>query len=424
MKGNIVCVVGLGYVGLPLAVEFKKAGLDVIGFDVRKRRVEELKNFVDSSNETSTEELKKCALYVTTDEKEISKADYIVVAVPTPIGESKEPDMSFLKDSSEKIGKNMKKGCIVIYESTVYPGLTEELCIPVLEQNSGLKCPDNFKVGYSPERINPGDKNHTIEKITKVVSAIDEESLEEVAELYLKIIKAGVHKAPNIKTAEAAKVIENTQRDVNIALVNEFSLLFEKMGLKTEDVINAAGTKWNFHKYQPGLVGGHCIGIDPYYLIYKAKKEGLQPKLMLNARDVNEHMPIHVADLAVTELDKVGKENGTVLILGLTFKDNLKDWRNSKITDTIRELRRKGLTVLGYDPLLEPNEGDFDVERVDMITMKEVDCVILNVAHDEFKTLKLDELKEKMSYKPILIDIKSFFDEKEAVKLGFAYKSL
>ena len=422
MKGNTVCVVGLGYVGLPLAVEFRKAALDVIGFDVRKKRVDELKRCVDSSNEVSCEKLKKYKLTITMDEKEISKADYIIVAVPTPLDESKKPDMSFIESASKVIGKNMKKAAIVVYESTVYPGLTEEVCIPILEKNSGMKCPEDFKVGYSPERINPGDKQHTLDNITKIISGIDDESLEEIEELYLKIIKAGVHRAPNIKTAEAAKVIENTQRDVNIALINEFSLIFEKMGLKTEEIINAAGTKWNFHKYKPGLVGGHCIGVDPYYLICRAKEFGFNPKMMLTAREVNEYMPIHVAKKVISEL--AGKENAKVLILGLTFKENLKDWRNSKIKDTIKALKDKGITVLGYDPLLSDDEGDFKVDRVDLETAKDIDCIILNVGHDQFKEIKLEELKEKMSSSPIIVDIKSFFDQKKAKELGFRYVCL
>lgn len=419
MKGNTVCVVGLGYVGLPLAIEFRKSGLDVIGFDVNKKRVDELKECVDRSNEVSCEDLKKYKLIITMDEKEISKADYIIVAVPTPLDEAKKPDMSFIESSSQIVGKNMKKSAIVVYESTVFPGLTEEVCIPILEKSSGMKCPADFKVGYSPERINPGDKQHTLDKITKIVSGIDEESLEEIAELYLNIIKAGVHRAPNIKTAEAAKVIENTQRDVNIALINEFSLIFEKMGLKTEDVIDAAGTKWNFHKYMPGLVGGHCIGVDPYYLISRAKEFGVTPKMMLTAREVNEYMPVHVAKIVISEL--AGRENARVLILGLTFKENLKDWRNSKIEDTIKTLTDTGITVLGFDPLLSDDEGNFKVERVDLETVKDIDCIILNVGHDQFKDIKLEELKKKMSSNPIIMDIKSFFDYKKAKELGFRY---
>src|SRR3989338_5854675 len=321
-----VCIVGLGYVGLPLAVGFAKAGLNVIGFDVKEKRINELKHGIDITGETSGTELKSVKINYTVDSSQIKQADYIIVCVPTPVDKQNSPHLTPIESAAEIVGKNIKKGAIIVLESTVYPGVTEEVMAPIIEKNSGLKCGKNFKVGYSPERINPGDREHTVDKIVKVVSGMDVETLEKVGTLYSKITKAGVFKAKNIKTAEAAKVIENIQRDLNIALMNELSIIFSKMGIDTLDVLEASETKWNFQKYTPGLVGGHCIPVDPYYLTHKAQKLGYEPKVILAGRETNNYMAKYIAGKAVSFLKQSGKDpkKAKALILGLTFKENVK----------------------------------------------------------------------------------------------------
>jgi len=416
-----ICLVGLGYVGLPLAVEFGKSQ-EVIGYDVSEKRVSELKNGVDSSEEVNADELKNTKIIYTFDPSNISEATFIIVAVPTPISESKVPDLTYLESASEIVGKNLSKGAVVVYESTVYPGATEEICAPLLEKHSGQKLGVDFKIGYSPERINPGDKEHTVDKIVKVVSGMDEESAKRIAEVYKSVITAGVHIAKDIKTAESAKVIENIQRDLNIALMNELSLIFDKMGIATKDVLEAAGTKWNFHKYHPGLVGGHCIGVDPYYLTYKAQQMGYEPQIILAGRNINEHMSKQVADLVIRSLNK---NNAKVAVFGLTFKENVRDYRNTKAKDVIRELKDHGYEVIGCDPLIEDDivKSEFGVDNYKMDDIEKIDCAVMISPHDEFKELTLEKLKSIMD-QPILVDVPSYYNSKEAKDLGFLYRAL
>ncbi|MBN1157027.1 nucleotide sugar dehydrogenase [Candidatus Woesearchaeota archaeon] len=430
MDKKTVCIVGLGYVGLPLAVLFSKTDLLTIGFDISKKRIEELKKGIDSTKQTSENDLKTSRIEFTSDETRINEAAYVVVAVPTPIDEgSEEPDLSFVESATVTIGRNLKKNAIVVYESTVYPGVTEDICVPILEKESGMKYPADFKTGYSPERVNPSDTVHTTENIVKIVSGCDEKSLDEIAKLYGKIIKAGVYRAKSIKTAEAAKVIENTQRDLNIALVNELSLIFRKMGLNTKEVIEAAGTKWNFQKYQPGLVGGHCISVDPYYLVHKSKALGHTPKLILAAREVNEHMAVHIARLVISGIKDIGKDinKAKVLVMGLSFKENINDTRNSKILHVIDELKKQGCDVHAHDPLLTEQtiRDEFRVESGDATKTKtKYDAIIVSVIHDQFKKMGISDLKKIACEKAVLMDIKSHYSTEEARRNGFIYYCL
>lgn len=394
----VVCVIGLGYVGLALAKAFSTS-LRVIGFDIDSERVDELRQ--DNSNKN---------LRLTNNPRRINKANFIIITVPTPVTKSKEPDLSFVTNATEIVSQNMKRGSIVILESTVYPGVTEEVVKPILEK-SGLKCDQDFKLGYSPERINPGDDEHTIDKVTKVVAGRDEETTELIAELYRKVTPH-IFKAKDIRTAEAAKVIENIQRDLNIALVNELSLIFEKMGLSTKDVLDAAATKWNFHCYFPGLVGGHCIPVDPYYLVYKAKELGYHPRVILAGRAINDDMPKHVAQMSVKALNDAGKviKGAKVLILGLTYKENVANTRQTPAREIIKELKEYGVEILGYDPLLNNIDREFGIKAIRNIEQaKGIDCIILTVAHDAFNQLTLYQLKQIMNNNPILIDVKGVF---------------
>ena len=409
----IVCIVGLGYVGLPLAEAFAKS-LKVIGFDVNGDKIRKLNQ--NNANQNLT---------FTNNPKEISKADFIIICVPTPVTKSKEPELFYVKSAAESIGQNMKKGSVVILESTVYPGVTEEVVKPILEE-SGLKYGEEFKIAYSPERINPGDEEHTIDKVTKVVAGMDEETTELIAELYRKVTPH-IFKAKNIKTAEAAKVIENIQRDLNIALMNELSLIFDKMDLSTKDILGAAATKWNFHYYSPGLVGGHCIPVDPYYLVYKAKELGYHPQVILAGRAINDYMPKHIAKLTIKALNNVGKviKGSRVLIMGLTYKQNVADTRDTPAKEVIKELQEFGVNIYGYDPLLNDIEEEFEIKVVQNLEdAPKVDCVILTVAHDAFQGITLDQLKAIASVEPILIDVQGFFHRKEAERLGFQYNTL
>jgi UDP-N-acetyl-D-glucosamine/UDP-N-acetyl-D-galactosamine dehydrogenase len=419
-----VAVVGLGYVGLPLAVSFAKH-IKVIGFDINAKRVAELQQGNDRNGETLGGDLKNPNISFTADASRLRECKYIVVAVPTPVDDANVPDLSPVVSASEVVGANLSKGAIVIFESTVYPGVTEDVCVPILEQKSGLKFGE-FKVGYSPERINPGDHEHTVDKIVKIVSGSDAETLEEVAALYSLAAKSVYH-APNIKTAEAAKVIENIQRDLNIALMNELSLIFDRIGINTDEVLAAAGTKWNFHKYHPGLVGGHCIGVDPYYLTYRAQQLGYHPQVILAGRQINDSMPLRVGEMLIKGLCHVGKpvKNATVVILGLTFKENVPDFRNSKVHDTILYLQDYGVNVLGCDPLLDEAtvQKYFGVANVAFDRVQRCDAVLVANKHNIFRSLTLDHLKAKMT-PPVLIDIKNLFDRKAAETAGFYYKSL
>jgi UDP-N-acetyl-D-galactosamine dehydrogenase len=414
---NIISVVGLGYV-VPLAVAFNKK-YKVIGFDINSKRIEELKKGIDRTLEVSKEELKEAKnLEFTSNLEEVKKANIHIVTVPTPIDKHKNPDLTPLIMASRSIGRILKKGDIVIYESTVYPGCTEEVCVPELEKESGLKFNKDFFVGYSPERINPGDKEHTVTKIKKVTSGSTPEIAKEIDELYASIIEAGTHLAPSIKVAEAAKVIENSQRDINIAFVNELALIFDKLGIDTLDVLEAAGTKWNFLKFKPGLVGGHCIGVDPYYLTHKAQEVGHHPEIILAGRRLNDNMGIYVANKVVKLMIKKEHKiaNSKVLVLGITFKENCPDIKNSIVIDVIRELQDFEVEVDVYDPWADRDEVKreygFDLMDNKKLKMDNYDRIVLAVAHKEFKELE-DEIKEvkEKNNNLVVYDIKGFFDK-------------
>ena len=414
MRIRTVCVIGLGYVGLPLAKAFSKH-LKVICYDINEEKIKYLKNDNNEDN-----------LDFTSDAARIKQSDFVLICVPTPVTKSKEPNLRYVKSAAEIVGRNLKKGAIVVLESTVYPGVTEEVIAPILdlENESGLKCGADFKIGYSPERINPGDEAHTLDKITKIVAGMDDGTTEILAELYGLI--TNVYKAKDIKTAEAAKVIENIQRDLNIALMNELTLIFHKMHLDTKSVLEAAGTKWNFHPYTPGLVGGHCIPVDPYYLVYKAKELGYHPQVILAGRAINDYMPKHVAEMAIKGLNEVGKviKGSKVLIMGLTYKENVADTRESPVREMVKELKEFGVDVYGYDPLISKEEiGDFGVEVLSNLDVK-VDCVIVAVAQEEFKKINLDEIKKFMNDKPVIVDVRGMFSEEEAEGMGIYYKTL
>ena len=419
-----VAVVGLGYVGLPLAAAFARH-LKVIGFDINAKRVAELQQGTDRNGETLGGDLKHPNLTFTADATQLRQAKYIIVCVPTPVDQANVPDLSPVVGASEVVGDNLTKGAIVVYESTVYPGVTELIALPVLEKRSGLKL-GAFKIGYSPERINPGDHEHSVDKIVKVVSGCDAATLEELSALYGLVAKSVFH-AANIMTAEAAKVIENIQRDLNIALMNELSLIFDRIGINTDDVLAAAGTKWNFHKYHPGLVGGHCIGVDPYYLTHRAQELGYHSQVILAGRRINDAMPLHVGEHIVKGISAVGKplKGATVLIMGLTFKENVPDVRNSKVHDTITYLQGFGIKVLGCDPILDAPTVTkyFGIENVAFDSVKSVDAVLIANKHNVFKSLTLEQLKAKMQ-PPVLIDIKNLFDRQAAIAAGFHYQSL
>jgi len=423
---NIV-VVGLGYVGLPLAVLLSKK-FNIIGFDVNSKRIEELKKGYDRTGEVSERELKDTAVEFTDNPEVIKKAKVIIITVPTPIDEHNIPDLKPIKSATKTVGRYLQKGSVVVYESTVYPGLTEEECVPILENESGLKWKKDFNVGYSPERVNPGDKNHTIDKIVKVVAGDTPETTEFLAQLYGSVITAGIHKAPDIKTAEAAKVIENTQRDLNIALMNELSIIFNKMGIDTKAVLEAAATKWNFLRFEPGLVGGHCIGVDPYYLTFKAQAEGHHPEIILAGRRINDYMPKFVAENTVKSLIKAGKavKGSKVLILGFTFKENIPDVRNTKVVDVYNELKEYGINVFVYDPYAYPEDikKEYGVELVqDIKIFKPYDAIVVAVKHRPFiEEMDLKEYKSLMpDGKPVLIDVKGLYSREKAVKEGFIY---
>jgi len=403
-----IAVVGLGYVGLPLACEFGKK-YPVIGFDISQKKVDELSQHIDVTGEMSTEELKSSKITYTTDASLLAEADVIIVSVPTPIDQHNQPDLTPLTASSTAIGKYLKRGAVVVYESTVYPGVTEEVCVPILEANSGLKFGTDFTVGYSPERISPGDKERTLTKILKIVSGSDQKTLEFLADLYGSIIKAGIHKAPSIKVAEAAKVIENTQRDLNVALMNELSIIFNKMGISTLDVLEAAGTKWNFIKMYPGLVGGHCIGVDPYYLTFKAQGLGYHPEVILAGRRINDSMGKYIAEQTVKLLIKADKQvKGTrVLIMGITFKENVPDIRNSKVVDIVRELEAYGINVVVTDPLADAQEThhEYGITLTPFEKVEKTEATIFAVAHDAYASLSQAQLSELITGK-VVVDIK------------------
>jgi len=420
-----ICVVGLGYVGLPLAVHFARTNLaPVIGFNDTAEKIKKLQAGIDTTHEVGDEAVKTAKIIYTNDPAQIKKANFIIVAVPTPIDDQKKPDLSLVESASLIIGQNLQPGSVVVYESTVYPGVTEEICLPILEKESGLIGGQDFKIGYSPERINPGDHEHTVDKIIKVVSGQDQETLELVAQVYGLICKAGVHKAPNIKTAEAAKVIENIQRDLNVALMNELALIFDKLGLDTQAVIDAASTKWNFHRYNPGLVGGHCIGVDPYYLTYRAQELGYQPEIILAGRHLNDSMAKIVAEKIIDQLDQPRKAKA--LVLGLTFKENVNDFRNSKSKDVIKTLQKAGVEVMAMDPMASDGELEklFGIKNSSWEEISDLDAVVYIVPHQKFSSITLEMLKKKCQGKAVLFDLRRVYSRSEAETLGFKYLTL
>ncbi len=410
-----VAVVGLGYVGLPIAVAFGKRDA-VVGFDINKVKIDELRQGFDRTGEVSEADLKSTRIQFTSEPADLKAADFIIVAVPTPINEALQPDLTALRKSSELIGANLSAGSIVVFESTVYPGATEEVCQPILEKTSGMKCGVDFKLGYSPERINPGDKEHTLEKIVKVVSAQDAESLEIVANTYGLVVKAGIHRASSIKVAEAAKVIENTQRDLNIALMNELALIFHRLGIDTKSVLEAAGTKWNFLRFSPGLVGGHCIGVDPYYLTSKAESVGYHPQVILAGRRINNGMGKFVAEQTMKRLSQLNRpiNDLKVAVLGLTFKENVPDLRNSKVPDIIDELKEYGVQVLVHDPIAESEEAvqEYGIHLSKWEQLKDVDGIILAVAHRAYADMDSEKLLLPLRSQRdgVVIDVKCVLD--------------
>lgn len=416
-----VSVIGLGYVGLPVAVAF---GLKsrTIGFDVDAERISELRQGRDRTGEVTPDELGRADILFTSAPEELRQADFHIVAVPTPVDDAKRPDLTFIIRASETVGKIFKKGDIVVYESTVYPGVTEEECVPILERVSGLVCGSDFAVGYSPERINPGDSEHTFSKIRKIVSGWDTETLEIVASVYESVVVAGVHRAATIRVAEAAKVIENTQRDLNIALVNELAMIFDRLDIDTNDVLEAAGTKWNFLGFKPGLVGGHCIGVDPYYLTHKAEKIGYIPQVILSGRRINDDMGKFIAQRTIKEMIRAGQSvlDSTVTVLGLTFKEGCPDLRNSRVIDIIRELEDYGVRVQVHDALADPEEAlaEYGVSLTPFDKLIPAAALIVAVAHQEYRELTPDQLKSLTNSRPLVVDVKGLYERQALAAAG------
>lgn len=418
-------LVGLGYVGMPIAVAFSKK-INVVGFDLNAQKIALYKQGIDPTKEIGDEGIKACAVDFTADETRLQEAKFHIVAVPTPVNDDHTPDLTPVEGASRILGRNLTKGSIVVFESTVYPGVTEDVCVPILEQESGLKCGVDFKVGYSPERINPGDKVHRLENITKIVSGMDEETLDVVAKVYELVVEVGVHRAESIKVAEAAKVIENSQRDINIAFMNELSIIFNKMGIDTKSVLEAAGTKWNFLKFYPGLVGGHCIGVDPYYLTYKAEMMGYHSQIILAGRRINDDMGKYVAENVVKNLIAADKpvKNAKVAILGFTFKENCPDTRNTKIIDIVNELREYGIDPIVADPQADAAEAKrlYGISFVNPADISGMDAVVLAVAHEEFKELQMQTMDSLFGEgKKVLLDLKGLLDRKAYENAGYSY---
>lgn len=417
-------LVGLGYVGMPIAVAFSKK-INVVGYDLNEHKIEMYKNGIDPTNEVGNDAIKNCKVEFTSDESKLKECLFHIVAVPTPVRDDHTPDLTPVESASRTVGRNLQKGSIVVYESTVYPGVTEDICVPILEKESGLKCGIDFKVGYSPERINPGDKVHRLETITKIVSGMDEETLEQVAKVYELVVDAGVYRAESIKVAEAAKVIENSQRDINIAFMNELSIIFNKMGIDTQSVLKAAGTKWNFLKFTPGLVGGHCIGVDPYYLTYKAEQEGYHSQIILSGRRINDDMGKYVAENVVKNMIRNDKnvKNAKVGILGFTFKENCPDTRNTKIIDIVKELNEYGIQPIIVDPVADAEEAKhlYGLEFEKMSDLVNLDALVIATSHDEFKTLTIEQFNAMFADKKIVIDVKGILNRKDYIEAGYDY---
>lgn len=426
-KEENLALVGLGYVGMPIAVAFAKKGLNVIGFDLNKAKIDLYKSGVDPTKEVGDDVIKNTTLQFTADEKELKKAKFIIVAVPTPVNIDHTPDLTPVIGASEIVGRNLTKGTIVVYESTVYPGCTEDVCIPILEKESGLKCGVDFKIGYSPERINPGDKVHRLENIRKIVSGCDEESLKEIKNVYDIVIEVGTYPVSNMKTAEAVKVVENSQRDINIAFMNELAMVFDKMGIDTNEVVDGMNTKWNALGFRPGLVGGHCIGVDPYYFTYEAEKLGYHSQIILNGRIVNDNMGKFVADKTIQQMILAGKapKTSNVVILGLTFKENCPDTRNSKVNDIIKELNQFGINPKVVDPWASERDAmhEYGVTLTKIEDIKDADCVIVAVAHKEFKDMSLKDISRlfKQNEDKVLIDVKGLYKISDLVKSGMKW---
>ncbi len=420
-----ISLVGLGYVGMPIAVSFAKK-VKVIGFDLNKEKIELYKSGIDPTKEVGDETIKNSTVEFTSDEQKLRLAKFHIVAVPTPVYSDHTPDLTPVESASRILGRNLQRGSIVVFESTVYPGVTEDFCVPILEKESGLKCGVDFKVGYSPERINPGDKVHRLETITKIVSGMDSETLDIVAKVYSIVVEAGVHKASCIKVAEAAKVIENSQRDINIAFMNELSIIFNKMGIDTKAVLEAAGTKWNFLKFYPGLVGGHCIGVDPYYLTYKAEQLGYHSQIILAGRRINDDMGKYVAENVIKNLIKAGKpvKNAKVAILGFTFKENCPDTRNTKIFDIVKELREYNIEPIIADPKADADEAKrlYNISLVDITEIKDMDAIILAVGHEDFSRFSIADMDKLFAKgEKVLLDIKGLLNREEYEKAGYNY---
>lgn len=421
-----IAIVGLGYVGLPLAVAFSRQ-MRVIGFDTNAERIEELRDGYDRTHEVSDEALATANIEFTCDPTILSRAAVIIVAVPTPINEHRSPELSPVIGASHTVGRHMARGCVVVYESTVYPGLTEEICVPILEQESGFKFGVDFSVGYSPERINPGDKIHTLETIKKIVSGSDKTTVELLAQVYGSVVKAGIHRASSIKVAEAAKVIENTQRDLNIALMNELAIIFDRLGIDTLDVLEAASTKWNFLPFRPGLVGGHCIGVDPYYLTFKAEEAGFHPEIILAGRRINDSMGKYVAECLIKRLIRNGNavSGARVGILGFTFKENVPDLRNTRVIDIIRELKEYNVIPLVHDAEADPAEAmrEYGQELVELNQLHNLDAILLAVSHKAYAALTPEDIRArcKNCYKATLMDVKGFFDPQAMRSAGIDY---
>lgn len=422
-------LVGLGYVGMPIAVAFANEGVKVVGFDLNKAKIDLYKAGIDPTHEVGDEAIKNSTVEFTSDETKLREAKFHIVAVPTPVNQDHTPDLTPVIGASEIVGRNLVKGSIVVFESTVYPGVTEDVCLPILERESGLKCGVDFKIGYSPERINPGDKVHRLENIKKIVSGMDEESLKDIKEVYDLVIKVGTFPVSTIKTAEAIKVVENSQRDINIAFMNELAMVFDRMGIDTSEVVDGMNTKWNALGFRPGLVGGHCIGVDPYYFTYEAEKLGYHSRIIINGRMVNDGMGAFVAEATLKQMILAGKNvrDSKVVILGLTFKENCPDTRNSKVEDIINKLAEYGVKPLVVDPWASERDAmhEYGVTLTPLKDIKDADCVIMAVAHDEFKNMSLEDLdklyKDVPNNEKVLIDVKSILDKKTVDAKGYKY---
>lgn len=424
-KKEFMSVIGLGYVGMPIAVAFAEK-FNVIGFDLNPEKIKQYRSGIDPTREVGDTAIQNTAVEFTENERELRRARFHIVAVPTPVNADHTPDLGPVESASEIVGRNLCKGSVIVYESTVYPGVTEEVCVPILEKESGLQCGKDFKVGYSPERINPGDKEHRLENIKKIVAGMDGETLDIVAGVYEAIIQAGVHRAETIRVAEAAKVIENSQRDINIAFMNELSIIFNKMGIDTKSVLEAAGTKWNFLKFYPGLVGGHCIGVDPYYLTYKAEMLGYHSQIILAGRRINDDMGKYVAEICVKHLIEADKpvKNARIAIFGFTFKENCPDTRNSKVNDIVKELKEYGIVPLIFDPVADTQEAKtlYDIDFADIQELNHLDAVIFAVSHNDFKNITIGQLDGMFGPgRKILLDIKGIFDRKECENREYMY---